>query len=129
MQAATGFKGASFNLSRDSRPSGADFVAGSPVTNPPSSPIRAAGLALPNLTSGSRFAEPKKAKVAEIGLKLQLKDFSFNAAVFDQQITNFQSNIFTGSGYYLANAAKQSVRGSNSNPVCHRHTGWISPPR
>ncbi|MCR9195799.1 MAG: TonB-dependent receptor, partial [Hyphomonas sp.] len=50
---ATGFKATSWNLSRDSRPFASDFIAGSPVTNPPSSPIRDAGLALPNLTSGT----------------------------------------------------------------------------
>ena len=67
--AATGFKATSWNLSRDSRPFASDFVAGSPVTNPAGSPIRDAGLAVPNLTAGTRFAGPEEATVYEIGLK------------------------------------------------------------
>lgn len=108
---ATGFKASSFNLSRDSRPLASDFIPGSPVTNPPTSPIRAAGLALPNLSTGSRFARPEKSGVYEVGVKGQYRDFAFNVAVFKQTIRGFQSNVFTGTGFSLANAEKQSVFG------------------
>lgn len=108
---ATGFKASSFNLSRDSRPTSADFVPGSPVTNPPGSPIRNAGLALNNLTTGTRFAGPEDASVWEVGAKAQLERFSANVAVFKQSLKGFQQNIFVGTGFQLGNAEEQSTFG------------------
>ena len=108
---ATGFKATSFNLSTDSRPFAADFTPGSPVTSPPASPIRTAGLALPNLTSGTRFAGPEDATVYEVGVKGSWEGFGFNLAVFKQVLKGFQSNVFTGTGFVLGNAEKQSTRG------------------
>lgn len=97
---ATGYKAASINLSRDSRPTPADLVA-----------LRAQGLAVTNLTSGSRFADAEDATVYEAGLKANWGLVAANVAVFKQTIKNFQSNIFTGSGFFLANAGKQSAFG------------------
>ncbi|MFN7164237.1 MAG: TonB-dependent receptor [Hyphomonas sp.] len=110
---ATGFKATSWNLSRDSRPFAADFIAGSPAGSPApaGSPIRNAGLALPNLTSGTRFAGPEEAAVLEAGIKAQFDRVAFNVALFDQNISGFQSNVFTGTGFALANAGKQSNTG------------------
>lgn len=108
---ATGFKASSINIGPDSRPTAADFIPGSPVTNPPTSPIRAAGLAVPNLTTGSRFANPEKARVIEGGIKGQFPGVAFNLAIFQQQISNFQGNIFTGTGFVLTNAGRQSTFG------------------
>ena len=108
---ATGFKASSFNLSRDSRPLASDFIPGSPVSNPAASPIRTAGLALPNLTTGTRFAGPENTTVYEAGLKASLARATFNVAVFEQEIKGFQSNVFTGTGFNLANAGKQSIFG------------------
>ena len=110
---ATGFKASSVNLSRDSRPSNTDFVAGPGGSTilAPASPILNAGLALPNLVSGSRFAGPEEAEVYEIGLKAQFDGFGFNLALFDQTIEGFQSFAFTGTGFALRNAGQQSVRG------------------
>ncbi|MEM7327689.1 MAG: TonB-dependent receptor [Pseudomonadota bacterium] len=108
---ATGFKATSWNLSRDSRPFASDFIAGSPVTNPPSSPIRDAGLAVNNLTSGTRFAGPEDSEVIEFGVKGAFDTFAFNLAIFDQTIEGFQSNAFTGTGFALANAGEQSTTG------------------
>lgn len=108
---ATGFKASSINLGIDSRPSPDDFVPGSPVTNPPPSPIRDAGLALPNLTTGSRFAGPEEATVYEIGVKAQFDRLAFNLTVFDQIIDGFQSNIFNGTGFELRNSGRQSTFG------------------
>lgn len=109
---ATGFKATSWNLSRDSRPFDSDFIAGSPVTNPPSSPIRDAGLAVNNLTAGTRFAGPEDSEVFEIGIKGAFDNFAFNLAIFDQTIEGFQSNAFTGTGFALANAGEQSTQGA-----------------
>lgn len=108
---ATGFKATSFNLSRDSRPFPADFVPGSSVTSPAASPIRNAGLAVANLTTGSRFAGPEESEVYEAGLKAQWPLVAFNLAVFKQSIKGFQSNVFTGTGFALANAGEQSTFG------------------
>lgn len=97
---ATGFKASSFNLSRDSRPLAADLPA-----------LRAAGLALPNLGTGSRYAGPENAKVLELGVKANWGIASANLTMFKQTITGFQSNVFTGTGFALANAGKQSTFG------------------
>ncbi|MEL7445061.1 MAG: TonB-dependent receptor [Pseudomonadota bacterium] len=120
---ATGFKASSINLSRDSRPALGDFIPGPIPDIPgggvvggsnflaPSSPIRDAGLPITNLTTGSRFAGPEEAEVYEVGLKAQWEGVGFNLALFDQTIEGFQSFAFTGLGFALANAGKQSVRG------------------
>jgi outer membrane receptor protein involved in Fe transport len=97
---ATGFKASSINLSRDSRPTVGDRAA-----------LIAGGLGVNNLTAGSRFAGPEKSRVIELGVKANWGDVSANLAVFDQEIKGFQSNIFTGSGFVLANAGKQSTQG------------------
>ena len=97
---ATGFKASSVNLSRDSRPDSADRAA-----------IIAAGLSRNNLVYGSRFAGPEDSRVIEAGLKGTFGNISANVAVFDQEISGFQSNIFTGSGFALRNAGKQSTFG------------------
>jgi outer membrane receptor protein involved in Fe transport len=110
---ATGFKASSFNLSRDSRPTPANFIPGSPAQSPApgASPIRTAGLAVTNLTTGTRFADPENATVYEVGLKGQFDGFGFNLALFKQSLKGFQGNIFTGTGFVLGNAEKQSTTG------------------
>ena len=110
---ATGFKATSFNLSTDSRPFPSDFIPGSAVQSPAPAPsaIRTAGLALNNLTAGTRYAGPEDAVVYELGLKGQFPGFGFNLALFKQVLKGFQSNVFTGTGFVLGNAEKQSTTG------------------
>ncbi len=96
----TGFKASSINLSGDSRPSAAALAA-----------AQAGGYSVPNLNAGSRFADPEEAEVYEIGLKGKWDQVAFNIALFDQTLKGFQSNIFVGTGFALANAGQQSVRG------------------
>ncbi len=110
---ATGFKASSVNLSRDSRPLNTDFVAGpgNSTFAAPDSPIVNAGLAVPNLVSGTRFAGPEETEVYELGIKGQFDGVGFNLAIFDQAIEGFQSFAFTGTGFALRNAGKQSVKG------------------
>ncbi len=110
---ATGFKASSINLSRDSRPFPADFVPGpsGSAFAAPDSNIVNAGIAVANGSNGTRFAEPEEAEVFEVGIKGQWDSFAFNLALFDQTLENFQSNIFTGTGFVLANAPEASVRG------------------
>ena len=97
---ATGFKASSVNLSRDSRPFPADRQA-----------LANAGLLLNNLTFSSRFASPEDSRVIEAGVKTSFDFGSLNLTVFDQEIEGFQSNIFTGTGFALLNAGKQSTFG------------------
>jgi len=97
---ATGFKATSWNLSRDSRPFAADLPA-----------ILGAGLGVTNLNAGTRFARPEDATVYEIGLKTRLERSTLNMAIFTQEIEDFQSNLFLGTGFALANAGKQSTDG------------------
>ena len=109
----TGFKATSWNISFDSRPFAADFVPGSPAQGAPltASPIRTAGLALANLTSGTRYASPENAEVYEIGLKAKWERVAFNLTAFKQSIKDFQGNAFIGTGFVLTNAGKQSTTG------------------
>ncbi len=107
---ATGFKASSFSLSRDSRPTAADLPA-----------VQAANPGFNNLTSGSRFAGPEESEVIEFGLKGNWGDYSANLTGFRQDINGFQSNVFTGQGFILANAGKQRTYGveleSTANPI------------
>ncbi len=106
---ATGFKPSSYNLSRDSRPLASDLAA-----------IRAVpGLAPNNLTSGSRYANAETSSVYEFGLKANWGFVTFNFAAFKQFINNFQSNVFTGTGFTLATAGKQSTYGFEIEGTAH----------
>lgn len=103
---ATGFKASSWNLTRDSRPLITDLAA-----------LGTAGL-LPNnynvatgRNSGTRFAGPEEATVYELGIKARFNWGAFNVAIFDQTIEGFQSTIFQGTGFVLANAGQQSTQG------------------
>ncbi|MBU6268880.1 MAG: TonB-dependent receptor [Sphingomonadales bacterium] len=97
---ATGFKASSVNLSRDSRPAASDQAT-----------IVANGLALVNQSYGSRFAGPEKSTVYEAGMKGHWGSTTLNVAVFKEDIKGFQSNLFTGTGFILGNAGKESVWG------------------
>ena len=97
---STGFKATSWNLSRDSRPFARDLPA-----------LQAADLTVPNLETSTRFAEPEESTVLEVGVKAEFESLAFNLALFDQEIEGFQSNVFTGTGFVLLNAGKQSVQG------------------
>jgi iron complex outermembrane recepter protein len=124
---ATGFKATSFNLSTDSRPFPTDFIPGSPVQvpAPAASPIRTAGLALNNLTAGTRYAGPEDATVYELGLKGQFDGFGFNLAIFKQVLKGFQSNVFTGTGFVLGNAEKQSTKGMEIDATIRPTDGLV----
>lgn len=126
---ATGFKASSVNLSRDSRPLGTDFSTtpgtGNSTFAAPNSPIVDAGLAVPNLVSGTRFAGPEEAEVYEIGIKGQWPGIGFNLAVFDQTIQGFQSFAFTGTGFALRNAGEQSVKGFEFDTTIQPTDGLI----
>jgi outer membrane receptor protein involved in Fe transport len=98
--AATGFKGTSWNLSRDTRPFPGDQAA-----------LAAAGLLLANQSYGTRFAGPEESEVYELGIKTRFKNAAINLTAFDQTIKGFQSSTFVGTGFVLANAGQQSTKG------------------
>lgn len=100
VSAATGFKASSWNLSRDALPAPGDLAA-----------LTAAGLLVPNLGTGTRFAGPEEATVYELGLKGKFDRGAFNFAMFEQSIEGFQSNVFNGTGFDLVNAGEQSTQG------------------
>ena len=81
----TGWKAGAYNLSSDSRPPDANGVG--------------------------RTAGPEDVQAFEIGLKSAFKTGYVTVAVFDQAIKGFQSNAYTGTGYSLVNAGKESTRG------------------
>jgi iron complex outermembrane receptor protein len=82
---STGWKAGAYNLSSDGRP--------------------------PNANGVGRTANPENVTVYEVGLKAKFQGGFVNVAVFKQSIAGFQSNAFTGIGYSLVNAGKESVRG------------------
>ncbi len=81
----TGWKAGAYNLSSDSRPADANGVG--------------------------RTAGPENVQAIEIGLKSAFKNGYVTVAVFDQSIKGFQSNAYTGTGYSLVNAGKETTRG------------------
>jgi outer membrane receptor protein involved in Fe transport len=97
---STGFKATSWNLSRDSRPT--------PETR---AQLIATGQAVPNLKTGTRFASPEESTVYELGLKSSFDQGSVYVTLFSQEIKGFQSNTFTGAGFNLTNAGKQTTDG------------------
>lgn len=97
----TGFKGTSWNLSRDSRP----------TVQERDGILSAAGVLPNNLTIGTRLAGPEEAQTIEFGVKYSADWGTLNAAIFDQSIEGFQSNAFLGTGFSLTNAGKQSSKG------------------
>ncbi|WP_428410497.1 TonB-dependent receptor [Hyphococcus sp.] len=83
---STGWKAGAVNLSSDSMP--------------------------PNPVTGfGREAGPEDVELFEFGIKTRFDRGYFNVALFDQTIEGFQSNLFVGDGFVLANADEQSVRG------------------
>ena len=111
--ASTGFKASSWNLSRYSSPFATDQAA-----------LEGAGLDLANQNYGGRYASPEEATVYELGLKARFDDGAFNVTVFDQTIKGFQSSIFIGTGYVLANAGKQSTKGIEFDSVYNPTENW-----
>lgn len=111
--AATGFKASSWNLSRNSTPFTSNKKA-----------IESVGIGMANQRYGGRYASPEEAKVYELGLKTRYKKGSFNLTLFDQTIEGFQSSIFIGTGYVLANAGKQSTKGLEFDSAYNATENW-----
>ncbi|MGB6229413.1 MAG: TonB-dependent receptor [Litorimonas sp.] len=107
---ATGFKSSSFNLTRNSRPLFADGPALQAAGLLPTNYIVGADAAS-SRNFGTRFAGPEEATVYEIGLKTRFPWGAINIAAFDQTIKGFQSTLFIGTGFVLANAGQQSTQG------------------
>jgi outer membrane receptor protein involved in Fe transport len=112
---STGYKATSWNLSRDSK----DPLVGAGGRSP------LGGFANPYYPRfGSRKALPEKSTVVEFGLKARWDSFALNLAVFDQNIKDFQSNVFSGTGFNLANAGKQSTKGVEIETQWKLNRAW-----
>jgi len=111
--ASTGFKATSWNLSRDSLPFLEDQTA-----------LAAANLSRGDQKFGTRFAGPEESTVYEIGMKTRFAKGAFNITLFDQTIEGFQSSIFDGIGFVLANAGQQSTKGLEFDSVYRPNDSW-----
>jgi iron complex outermembrane receptor protein len=61
----------------------------------------------------------------EVGMKSSFRSGYLNLAIFDQWIDGFQVNDYTGTGYALVNAGKESVRGVELDSL-YRPIKWFS---
>jgi len=120
---STGFKASSFNLTRDSRPfleNGGDLAAAGLLPNnyvpaidstqPCTAPVNIVDPFC-GRNFGTRNARPETNRLIEFGVKAKFDWGAINLAVFDQSIKNFQSTLFQGTGFVLANAGEQATRG------------------
>ena len=96
---STGWKAGAYNLSSDSRPPDADGIG--------------------------RTAGPENVSNIEAGIKAETRKGYLTLAVFDQAIKGFQSNAYTGTGYSLVNAGKESTRGFELDGA-YRPAGWLA---
>jgi iron complex outermembrane receptor protein len=96
---STGWKAGAYNLSSDGRPPDANGVG--------------------------RTAAPENVTLYEAGLKAHFRGGFFNLAVFHQAIKGFQSNAYTGTGFSLVNAGKESVTGFEIDSA-YQPISWLS---
>ena len=96
---STGWKAGAYNLSSDSRP--------------------------PNVNGIGRTAGPENVTAYEAGLKSEFKKGFVTLAIFDQAIKGFQSNAYTGTGYSLVNAGKESTKGIELD-AAFQPTRWLA---
>jgi len=61
---------------------------------------------------GTRAASPEETENFEIGLKSKFENGLFNLTLFQTTVDGFQSNVFNGAGFVLANAGEQRSRGA-----------------
>ena len=111
---STGFKATSWNLSRDTTPIEPAGGARSPLGGFPNQYDANFGAPPPAplfRRYGTRLAGPEESTVYEIGFKGKWPRTALNVALFDEEIKDFQSNTFLGTGFGLLNAGKQSVQG------------------
>ena len=95
---SSGWKSGAFNLSTDAR-----------------TPTNGVG----------RTADPENVTLYEAGLKTNFRGGFVNLAVFKQSIKGFQSNAYTGTGYSLVNAGKESVKGFEIDAAA-RPLPWLA---
>jgi len=133
---STGFKASSVNLSRDSRPNLDQFVDanGAPILEnfallPNNYSVRLTdGTLITNATTalpvgatvnpltarnfGTRAAGPEETDNIEVGFKSKFDWGIANLTLFQTTVDGFQSNVFNGAGFVLANAGEQRSRGA-----------------
>lgn len=95
---STGWKAGAYNLSTDAR--------------------------APDGNGVGRTADPENVTLYEAGAKAAFRGGFLNIAVFKQTIRGFQSNAYTGTGYSLVNAGRESVRGFEVD-ASYRPIDWL----
>ncbi len=111
---ATGYKARSANLARGSRPFGAQQTFAD-----------AAALAGTHQSYSARFARPEDTKVYEIGVRADWGPVNANLALFQQSITGSQTSLLAGSGFVLAQAGRETVRGAEIEATVRPARGWL----
>ena len=96
---STGWKAGAYNLSSDSRPPDANGVG--------------------------RTAGPENVSAIEVGVKSEFRGGYVTLAIFNQSIKGFQSNAYTGTGYSLVNAGKESTRGFELD-AAYQPAKWLA---
>ncbi len=96
---STGWKAGAYNLSTDAR--------------------------APDANGLGRTADPENVTLYEAGAKAAFRGGYLNLAVFKQTIRGFQSNAYTGTGYNLVNAGRESVKGFEVD-AAYRPVDWLS---
>lgn len=135
---STGYKASSVNLSRNARPNLNDFVDangrpiaanfallpnnfsvrttdGQLISNTITEAAIPANAVVDPLTArnfGTRAVDPEETENIEIGLKSRFDKGSFNLTFFQTTVDGFQSNVFNGAAFVLANAGEQRSRGA-----------------
>ncbi len=72
-----------------------------------------------------RAAGPERVTLYEGGIKTRFSGGYLNLAVFHQSIRGFQSNAYTGTGFSLVNAGKESVTGFEVEGA-YRPLAWLN---
>ena len=121
---STGFKPSSINLSRDSRPSVSDAAAMVAAGLSPAPTVDVAGLQISTGAYGGRSSRPETSTLLEAGIKGRWKTVSLNVSVFREVVKDFQTVVFTGTGFFLQNAGKQTNWGVESNASIEAFKGF-----
>lgn len=132
---STGFKPSSINLCRDSRPSITDAPAltAAGLSLPPT--INVAGLAINTGMYGSRYSAPETSTLFEGGVRAIWRHANLSLSMFKEIVRDFQSIVFTGTGFFLQNAGQESNWGleasSTVKPTKHLalsgSVAWYNP--
>jgi iron complex outermembrane recepter protein len=114
ISASTGWKPSSWDLSSFGNP--VSSLAGA---------IDDAGIATPNQQYGSRLSDSEYTTLYEIGMKSSFEKGTFNVAIFDQTIEDFQTRAFDGVNFINTNADEMTVQGVDLELAYEPTSNWL----